>query len=66
MMKSKYAKNHFKFKRAKEKLDEHIYSENRNFTKSIVKHEMKQKSYKAKLVGESHQHLNVAHKMAKR
>ena len=50
----------------KEKLDEHIYSEKSKLHKeySEARDEAK-KAIKAKLVGESHQHLNVAHKMAK-
>mgnify|MGYP000440944338 CR=1 FL=1 len=49
----------------KEKLDEHIYSEKSKLHKeySDARDEAK-KAIKAKLVGESHQHLNIAHKMA--
>ena len=49
----------------KEKLDEHIYSEKFKLHKeySDARNEAK-KAIKAKLVKESHQHLNVAHKKA--
>ena len=53
-------------KEQKEKLDEHIYSEKSKLHKEYndARDEAK-KAIKAKLVGESHQHLNIAHKMAK-
>ena len=53
-------------KEQKEKLDEHIYSEKSKLHKeySEARNEAK-KAIKAKLVSESHQHLNIAHKMAK-
>jgi DNA mismatch repair protein MutS2 len=49
----------------KEKLDEHIYSEKSKLHKeySSARDEAK-KAIKAKLVQESHQHLNIAHKIA--
>ncbi|GGD48636.1 endonuclease MutS2 [Malaciobacter pacificus] len=49
----------------KEKLDEHIYSEKSKLHKEYkdARDEAK-KAIKAKLVKESHQHLNVAHKKA--
>jgi DNA mismatch repair protein MutS2 len=49
----------------KEKLDEHIYSEKSKLHKeySDARDEAK-KAIKAKLVSESHQHLNIAHKKA--
>lgn len=49
----------------KEKLDEHIYSEKSKLHKEYkdARDEAK-KAIKAKLVSESHQHLNVAHKKA--
>ncbi|MCG3658473.1 endonuclease MutS2 [Aliarcobacter butzleri] len=53
-------------KEQKEKLDEHIYSEKSKLHKeySEARDEAK-KAIKAKLVQESHQHLNISHKMAK-
>lgn len=53
-------------KEQKEKLDEHIYSEKSKLHKeySQARDEAK-KAIKAKLVSESHQHLNISHKMAK-
>ncbi len=49
----------------KEKLDEHIYSEKSKLHKEYndARDEAK-KAIKAKLVSESHQHLNIAHKKA--
>ncbi|MGB1227474.1 MAG: endonuclease MutS2 [Poseidonibacter sp.] len=49
----------------KENLDEHIYSEKSKLHKEYkdARDEAK-KAIKAKLVGESHQHLNIAHKKA--
>ncbi|APW65560.1 MULTISPECIES: endonuclease MutS2 [Arcobacteraceae] len=49
----------------KETLDEHIYSEKSKLHKEYkdARDEAK-KAIKAKLVGESHQHLNIAHKKA--
>jgi DNA mismatch repair protein MutS2 len=49
----------------KEKVDEHIYSEKSKLHKeySDARDEAK-KAIKAKLVSESHQHLNIAHKKA--
>ena len=49
----------------KEKLDEHIYSEKSKLHKEYndARDEAK-KPIKAKLVSESHQHLNIAHKKA--
>jgi DNA mismatch repair protein MutS2 len=49
----------------KEKLDEHIYSEKSKLHReySDARDEAK-KAIKAKLVSESHQHLNIAHKKA--
>ena len=49
----------------KEKLDEHIYSEKSKLHKEYndARDETK-KAIKAKLVSESHQHLNIAHKKA--
>ena len=53
-------------KEQKEKLDEHIYSEKSKLHKEYndARDEAK-KAIKAKLVQESHQHLNIAHKKAK-
>lgn len=53
-------------KEQKEKLDEHIYSEKSKLHKEYhdARDEAK-KAIKAKLVSESHQHLNVSHKIVK-
>ena len=53
-------------KEQKEKLDDHIYSEKSKLHKEYndARDEAK-KAIKAKLVQESHQHLNIAHKKAK-
>lgn len=53
-------------KEQKEKLDDHIYSEKSKLHKeySEARDEAK-KAIKAKLVQESHQHLNISHKMVK-
>ncbi|RBQ31848.1 endonuclease MutS2 [Arcobacter sp. FW59] len=50
----------------KEQLDEHIYSEKSKLHKEYkdARDEAK-KAIKAKMVKESHQHLNISHKMAK-
>ncbi|KAB7885331.1 endonuclease MutS2 [Poseidonibacter ostreae] len=52
-------------KEQKETLDDHIYSEKSKLHKEYndARDEAK-KAIKAKLVGESHQHLNIAHKKA--
>ncbi|TLT07225.1 endonuclease MutS2 [Aliarcobacter thereius] len=53
-------------KEQKESLDEHIYSEKSKLHKEYkdARDEAK-KAIKAKLIKESHQHLNISHKMAK-
>jgi len=53
-------------KEQKDRLDEHIYSEKSKLHKEYknARDEAK-KAIKAKLVKESHQHLNISHKIAK-